>query len=175
MDVDFPSESKNNYRLVVSQPAHSFLSFSHSLFPFFRPWISPCLVHILSLRFPLSGWYVRLPFSVSFALSFSLKLPTQTEIFAESPALFRHHAFGQYAIIRYRNTYFLECRQFFSTSVPPRSRETHRYNTFPYLYGLEICFDERSHSRWRIILFDRFSPFNSRCNLQSSYRTSSWK
>ena len=146
----FP-ESKNNYRLVVSQPAlFLFLLFSSLLLALNFPLA-------LQRPFPsflLSVWHVRLPFSVSFAHSFTLKLPTQTEIFAESPALLRHHAFGQYAIIRYRNAYFLECRQFFSTLVPTRSRETPRYNAFPYLYGHEICFDEHSHSRWRIILFD---------------------
>lgn len=123
----------------ITACSFSFLSFSLLLalnFPLSRPRPFP--------SFPLSHCLTR---SVSIALSFTVKLPTRTEIFAESPALFRHHAFGQYAIIRYRNAYFLECRQFFSISVLPRSRETSRYNAFPYLYGLEICFDEHSHSR----------------------------
>lgn len=52
-------------------------------------------------------------FSSLLRLSFSpaLKLPTQTEIFAESPALCRHHALNWRAIIRHRNAYFLKWRR----------------------------------------------------------------
>lgn len=59
----------------------------------------------------------------------TLKLPTRTEIFAEGPALFRHHAFSRYAIIRYRNGVFpTECHRFFllSNSTRPNLRRVYR-------------------------------------------------
>lgn len=138
--ISFLVESNNDYKPV----SLFFLFLSFLLFPFSWPWIFLRLARVVSLRF-VSVAFVRLPFSVSASLLPSLKLPTRTEIFAESPALFRHHAFGQYVIVKYCNTYFHYCQFFFN----PVSCPTFRYDAHPCLYALaqiEICSDQRPRS-----------------------------